>query len=203
MESYVVNSSFLVIGFVAGWILSQLKVKAEIGKLKAEKKKLEVEAIKFAGENLTKWEERTQSYNEAYENCKQIGIELTNDLKNQSVNVVGTRERFCTAFYSNVIPSYIKLIRRELLYAQSDQDSIKTLISEDVICELRHFRDWLTILNNSRFLDDMGLSPAKISKRTLRPFLQLLKELPRKDRSCVEIMLKKVIDEIVEEGLKK
>jgi hypothetical protein len=52
-----------------------------------------------------------------------------------------------------------------------------------------------------KFINDRKLTPSKVSKRTLSPFMQLLEELSSKDKSAVEPLLKNVINEIISEGL--
>ena len=182
----------------------EIQVKANINKLNAEINKLKEETIKYAGENLTKLHENSLSYDDACENCKQIGLKLVNELKIQAETVSNTREELCTALHNQVIPSYVKLIEFEQLMGRNNPEQLKQLITEEVVAELRRIGDWIEIINSTKFLTDMRLSPAKISKRTLSPFLKLLKGLPTKEQKGAEaIMLKNIVNSIIEKGLTK
>ncbi len=192
------------IAFSVGWFLKQFQVKAEIGKLKAEKDKLEEETIKYAGDNLAILHDKRNSYNEVCEISKQIALKLLDELKGNAQTLPNTREDLCTAVHNKAIPAYVELIEFEQLLKRSDPRELKTLIAEEIVAELRRIRVWLKIINNSKFLIEMKLSPAKISKRTLSPFLHLLKDLPSKDDDCTEaMMLKNAINDIINDGFRE
>lgn len=201
MDISWLHAASVAVGFGAGWILKQLQVRADIGKLKAEKSKLEQETVKYAGENLTRLQEKRRDYDDACENCKQIAIKLCGELACQADTVANTKEQLCTALHNKAIPSYVNLIEWEQLLAKDNPDKLKALITEEVIAELRRFKEWVSIINHRRFLKDMKLSPSVVSKRTLSPFSQLLDDLPGKDKTTIETMLKNAISELIEVGL--
>ncbi len=195
------NSLFCGIAFALGWILKQLHTKAVITNLRHQNKSLEQQTLKFAGDNLDRLQQKRKSYNDAAENCKQIALQLITELKNDSNNVEQKREEFCTALLNGVFLGYVHLIEWEQLIRTDDQERLALLISEEVIAELRRFCGWIKIINSDRFLKQMNLSPLNIDKRTLRPFLDLLKDLPPSQRNGLEVLLRKAIDEIIKQGL--
>ena len=186
---------------VVGWFLNQWRLGAEIGKLKAEKIKLKQETVKCAGENLTKLQEKRGTYDNDCENCKRIALKLCEELKNQVDIITNTREELCTALYNKAIPHYVNLIEWEQLLSKDNPEKLKTLITEDVVAELRRFRQWVHIINHEKFTADMQLFQSKVSKRTLSPFLLMLDDLPAKDRDVVEILLRETISDLISEGL--
>ncbi len=191
----------ILAGGVVGWLLKQWRSSAEIGKLKAEKTKLEQETVKYAGENLTKLQEKRATYGNDCENCKRIALKLCEELKNQVDTIANTREGLCTALYNKAIPHYVNLIEWEQLLSKDNPEKLKKLITEEVIAELRRFKEWIRVINHPKFINDRKLTPSKISKRTLSPFIQLLEDLSSKDKSTVGPLLKKAIDEVISEGL--
>jgi hypothetical protein len=202
MEVSLLEPIFAGIGFVAGWCVKQWYVKVEIDKLRAEKAKLEEETLKYAGENLEKLQRKRAAYNDLCESCKQVALRLINELKSDSQVIAETREELCTAVHNKAIPTYIELIEFEQLTRKDDPEQLKVLIADDVVAELRRIGGWIDIINSPTFIMAMKLAPAKIDKRTLSPFGQLLKVLPSKDQNGVEAnMLKKAINSIIESGL--
>jgi len=159
-------------------------------------------AVKYAGETLTRLQEKRRDYDDACENCKKIAIKLCDELANHADVVANTREQLCTALHNKAIPSYVNLIEWEQLLAKDNPEKLKTLITEEVIAELRRFKQWVSIINHEKFLQDMGLSPSVVSKRTLSPFLQLLDDLSGGDIATIETMLRNTISELIEVGLK-
>jgi hypothetical protein len=190
-----------LLGGLVGWFLNQLRLSAEIGKLKAEKNKLKQETIKFAGENLSKVQEKREAYDKACENCKQIALKLCEAIKNQVDTIANIREELCTALYNKAFPLYLNLIEWEQLLSKDNPEKLKKLIAEEVVAELRRFRQWVQMINHEKFTVDMQLSRSKVSKRTLSPFLLMLDDLPSKDRDVVEILLRNTISELINEGI--
>jgi hypothetical protein len=182
-----------LIGGTIGWILNQWRLSAEIAKLKQE-------TIKFAGENLSKVQEKRMAYNNACVDCKLIAVRLIDELKSQAATIVSIREELCTALCSKVIPLYVDLIEWENLLNKNKPEKLKILM-DDVVAELRRHKEWIRIINNSQFVNDKKLTPLKVSKRTLSPFMQLLEDLSSKDKSTVEPLLRNVVNEIISEGL--
>jgi hypothetical protein len=193
---------FVAIGFGVGWCVKQLRVKTEIGKLKAETAKLKQETFRYAGENLEKRQQKRAAYNDILESSKQVVLKLINQLKSDSKSIAKTREELSTAVHHKAIPAYIELIEFEQLAKKDDPEQLKALIGEDVVVELRRICGWISIINGRRFVTTMNLTPAKIHKRTLAPFLQLLNDLPPKDKQGAEAeMLKKAVADIIQSGL--
>jgi len=192
---------FILLGALVGWLLNQWRLSAEIGKLKAEKVKLEQETVKYAGENLTKLQEKREAYDNDCENCKRIALKLYEDIENQVDNIANTREELCTALYNKAIPHYVNLIEWEQLLSKDNPEKLKKLITEEVISELRRFKEWIRVINHPKFINDRKLTPSKVSKRTLSPFIQLLEGLSSKDKGTVEPLLRNAVNEIISEGL--
>ena len=83
---------------------------------------------------------------------------------------------------------------------RDNPDRLRALIGEEVVAELRRHTGWVRVINNKKFIEKMGLSAAKISKRTLKPFLLLIEDLPEKENEAVASMLRKAIDELISTG---
>ena len=190
----IIASIASLVGILIGWFLKRRLDKAQIDKLK-------MEIIKYAGENLEKLQTQRSSYDDACENCKQIALRLCDELANNSKVIINTREELCTALHNKAIPSYVNLIEWEQLLARDNPNKLQALITEEVVAELRRFKQWVSIINHSRFLKEIGLSPSKVSNRTLSPFSKLLDGISGKEKDTIETMLKSAISELIEAGL--
>lgn len=148
--------NFIVIctslGGLIGWFLKQRRSSIEIGKIKAEVNKLKQETFKYAGDNLTKLQEKRGTYDNDCENCKRIALKLFEELKHQVDTIANTREELCTALYNKAIPHYVNLIEWEQLLSKDNPEKLKKLITEEVIAELRRFKEWIRVINHSKAL---------------------------------------------------
>ena len=164
-------------------------------------KKLKAEIIKYAGENLEKLQSKRRAYDNSIEECKQIALKLISELDNRNcVSIAKTRESLCTALYNKAIPFYVELIEWEQLLSKDNPNNLSS-IAEDVVAELRRFKNWLRIINHRKFITEMQLIVSTVSKRTLDPFSKILDELKHKNKSTEELMLKNEINELLEIGL--
>lgn len=200
MDSKIIIAIFTFIGGVIGWCLKLWHQKATIDHLNAEKMKFIQDEIKCAGDNLERRQEKRRAYNNSCEECKQEALLLIKKIDDNDNSLKETRESLCTILFNKVIPSYIELIEWEHLLYRDNPDKIRTLIAEDVIVELRRYIVWIRSININVFTHKMKLSPAKVNKRTLNPFLLLINDFPKKENDTIACLLKTTINDLISEG---
>lgn len=180
-----------VVGVVIGWVLGVAQKSFEIKKLKAE-------SIKLAGEHLSKVQAARDQFNEAAARCTKDATTLLRAIQQSDPKeqLDEKREELCSTFIEVVIPRYLSHMEWEHLDNRSDPEAIKSLVDEELTKELSRFEKWLTTINAPKLLSFLDRTEAKISKRKIRPFLKLARDVPAAEHSVYRARIDKAIDSI-------
>lgn len=165
----------VVLGLAAGWVLEHLRVAGEIKKLKAETRKLSVEAIKLESDILIRLQEKRKAHSISCDQCsshldKLISL-ITQKETHSEIRTV--REDFCRELTLNLLDDYGSLVEWNITRLKASDESVIEYITNDVCSELKRYGKWLEVLNLPIFLEGFNQEPLRIEERTLRSFRQI------------------------------
>jgi hypothetical protein len=182
-ENWFIGLTYLVV-FLLGGCLGFIKNISEVKKLNAEIGKLALESIKLQGEHLERLHEANEASIEASAQCTTLGSAFIASLQNNEDSAVlnGHREALCSSLAERAVPKYLAFVECEVLDMKGSPQKIKDLIDDDVVKELERFCHWMSVINHSRFVDELKLNPLIISKRNLRRFRNIADGLSDSDR---------------------
>ncbi len=190
----------LCIGGAVGWGIKALRDKEEIRKLKAEVQKLEAEEIKLAGENLREVQRARDAYSDACTTCGKHGKAILTLLrqKGSESDIQQSRNDYGIVLCQSLLPALCSLTEWQSLSRKSDPSALISYIRSDVVPELKRVRSWIAIINLHVFTETMALAPLRIEERTMRPFFDLMRFVPKDRHGQIREQLFQAIREVTE-----
>jgi len=193
-----------VLSGAVGWIIEALRKATEIQQMKsnhekliAEKKKLEsentklqTEQVKLAGDILEKVHKSRDGYADAAVKCTTRAKILLKLLKENGdgQNVRDARDDLCAAITRDAIHGLAALAEIQCLSRKNDGSRLIPYIF-DVADELQKIAEWVEIVNMPMFVEGFESEPLKIFDNTVRPFKEMLLDIPIDSKH-------KVVDEL-------
>lgn len=161
------------LGYVASWIISQRKLKAETKKIDIDSQKEKLSIL-----------EKIQNYrSEFIQNSELITIlaqEIIDSLKNKDLSrLESAYEEFNNFFFNTLLVSFFHYLESIEIYFNNDRKKRLFFIDDEIFRLYKTINLFLKTVNNNTILKLLQKNEVKISKETLNPTIRYVKNNTR------------------------
>jgi|AntAceMinimDraft_10_1070366.scaffolds.fasta_scaffold03906_3 hypothetical protein len=189
LKSYILSFGG---GSLIAWIIAQLKMKAEIEKLKLESitKMMDINEKVSAKREIFSQNSETLSF--LLNDC------ITSLTKRDETLAKKTRDEVVNYFYHNYFVSFINYFEIKSIALKNDSKESRYTILDEIVPFLHNCDKFKEVTNMTIFVERLGLTPLKISKESIRFLIRFSGKNTKFYNFLIRYKFKKAVDNICE-----
>ena len=182
-----------VVGLVISFFLGLWRNRYEVQSLKSQ-------IVSNVASVLLDMQRARHTYDECSARCGRLAHDLREHIgkKSSRQEIDDVRETLCACLLNETIPAFLSDVEWQHVdrQAKGDPDELMVVVS-DAAEELRRFRSWVDVINHPVLLEHLQRRPAKIQRRSLRPFSRVVEKFPPTIRNNAARVSNEVINELL------